>query len=324
MAVIAVGAILGQRGELAGAGSYLARVNPLWAIPTTLVEAVSTLAFARVQARLLRAGGVRPGAGWIVSITLAAASVSNSLPGGPAFASVYAYRQYRWRGADETLAAWTAAFSGILAVLSLAVLAAAGVAVAWRQGPALDVSAAVLGVLLGVLALAFLLHRHGALLAVAVQAVRLGQRVVHRPRGDAEAALRRLTERLVAIRPGKRDLLAAFGWGLGNWAFDCGCLAIAFAAVGVGVPWRALLLAYGVGQLAANLPITPGGLGVVEGSLTIALVAYGGATSSTVAAVLLYRIFSFWLPLLVGWLAFGGIALAERASTPPARSAGRA
>jgi len=37
--------------------------------------------------------------------------------------------------------------------------------------------------------------------------------------------------------------------------------------------WKGLLLAYGAGQLAADLPITPGGLGVVEGSLTIALVA---------------------------------------------------
>ena len=51
------------------------------------------------------------------------------------------------------------------------------------------------------------------------------------------------------------------------------------------------------GSCAANLPITPGGLGVVEGSLTIALVQFGGAEVSTVAAVLLYRILSFWAEL---------------------------
>ena len=49
-----------------------------------------------------------------------------------------------------------------------------------------------------------------------------------------------------------------------------------------------------LGQLAANLPVAPGGLGVVEGSLTIAIVAYGGAAPSTVVAVLLYRVLSFW------------------------------
>ncbi len=78
------------------------------------------------------------------------------------------------------------------------------------------------------------------------------------------------------------------------------------------MPWRGLLLAYGAGQLAANLPITPGGLGVVEGSLVIALVAFGGGQVSTVAAVLLYRIVSFWGYLPVGWLVWAGLTWHNR------------
>ena len=66
-------------------------------------------------------------------------------------------------------------------------------------------------------------------------------------------------------------------------------LRAALLAVGSSVPWKGLLLAYGAGQLAANLPITPGGLGAVEGSITIALVAFGGGRSVTVEAVLLYH-----------------------------------
>jgi uncharacterized protein (TIRG00374 family) len=86
-----------------------------------------------------------------------------------------------------------------------------------------------------------------------------------------------------------------------NWSLDCLCLVVAFVALAAPVPWRGLLLAYGAGQLAANLPITPGGLGAVEGSLTVALVFYGGGRVSTVAAVLLYRIISFWALLPLGW-----------------------
>jgi uncharacterized protein (TIRG00374 family) len=85
--------------------------------------------------------------------------------------------------------------------------------------------------------------------------------------------------------------------------------------VGSPVPWRGLLLAYGAGQLAANLPITPGGLGVVEGSLTIALVAYGGAQASTVAAVLLYRIVSFWASLPVGWVSWAVLVVRARSGS---------
>ena len=105
------------------------------------------------------------------------------------------------------------------------------------------------------------------------------------------------------------DVLA---WSVANWALDCACLVFAYLAVGAGVPWRGLLLAYGAGQLAANLPITPGGLGVVEGSLVIALVAFGGGQVSTVAAVLLYRIVSFWGFLPVGWVFWGGLTWHNR------------
>jgi hypothetical protein len=85
-----------------------------------------------------------------------------------------------------------------------------------------------------------------------------------------------------------------------------------FIAIDAPIPWKGLLLAYGAGQLAATLPITPGGLGVVEGSITVALVAFGGAESSTVDAVLLYRVISFWLILALGWLFIGQLALQVR------------
>jgi uncharacterized protein (TIRG00374 family) len=78
------------------------------------------------------------------------------------------------------------------------------------------------------------------------------------------------------------------------------------------VPWRGLLLAYGAGQLATALPITPGGLGVVEGSITVALVTFGGGQASTVAAVLIYRLISFWLLLPVGWGSWLALVIAGR------------
>src|ERR1700691_2197730 len=78
-----------------------------------------------------------------------------------------------------------------------------------------------------------------------------------------------------------------------------------FLPVNPAIPWKGLLLAYGAGQLAPTLPFTPGGLGVVEGSITIALVAFGGSQVSTVDAVLMYRVISFWLVVVVGW-GFGG------------------
>jgi hypothetical protein len=138
------------------------------------------------------------------------------------------------------------------------------------------------------------------------------QRLVHRPRGDAAELVDTVFRRLQAVHLTKSTLAAAVGWSLANWWLDLTALALSFAAVGSKVPWRGLLLAYGAGQLAANLPVTLGGLGVVEGSLTVALVFYGGDQEATVAAVLLYRIISFWMMLAIGWTA----ALVIRLRTP--------
>jgi uncharacterized protein (TIRG00374 family) len=74
-------------------------------------------------------------------------------------------------------------------------------------------------------------------------------------------------------------------------------------------PWTGLLLAYCAGQIAASMPVTPGGIGVVEGSITLALVAFGGAETITLAAVLLYRLIAYWGCIPAGglaWLALRG------------------
>jgi uncharacterized protein (TIRG00374 family) len=72
-----------------------------------------------------------------------------------------------------------------------------------------------------------------------------------------------------------------------------------------------IALAYAAGQLVAVLPVTPGGLGIVEGSLTFALVAYGGAREQTLAAVLLYRLVSYWGLLPAGALCYLGLRRAR-------------
>ena len=133
-----------------------------------------------------------------------------------------------------------------------------------------------------------------------------------RPRWDIEVYIERILHWTNSVRLGWRQVIEIVLWASANWIFDCLCFALMFPAVGATVPWKGLLLAYGAGQLAAALPITPGGLGAVEGSITIALVVFGGAQTSTVDAVLMYRIVSFWLVLAVGWALWGEMAVEVR------------
>jgi uncharacterized membrane protein YbhN (UPF0104 family) len=111
-------------------------------------------------------------------------------------------------------------------------------------------------------------------------------------------------EVLANVSLGRRGWGVSFGWMLLWWAGDMTCLAVAFIAVGGTLPWRALLIAYAVGQLATLLPITPGGLGVTEGSMAVTLAAYGGGMVTAVAAVLVYRLITYWAVLPVGGLCY--------------------
>lgn len=312
LAGLALWAVDGQRGELSGASHYLAHLRWQWIVLAAVVELGSFVAFALVQRRLLRAGGVDMSAGRLTAVTLASTAIANSMPGGPLVASVYSFRQYRRRGADGALAGWTLVAVFVCASVTLAVVAAAGLAIAGAEGAGLDLIGVTAGVLVLALLLGVLFVQRRVIVWVLTGTIQTSRRWLNWPGENVEAHIDRVVLRLTAVILTARALATVTGWGLANWVLDCGCLALSFVALGVGVPWKGLLLAYGAGQLAANLPITPGGLGVVEGSLTIALVAFGGSKVSTVAAVLLYRILSFWIELPVGWGTWATLAWVDR------------
>ncbi|HMC52225.1 MAG TPA: YbhN family protein [Acidimicrobiales bacterium] len=314
---LALYVVLGKRDELSGAGAALGHLRTSWLALACAAEVVSFLCFAALQRRLLHSGGLEVGFGALTAITFAGNAVANSLPGGPAWGSLYAYRQYRHRGADETLAAWTLVAVGVCSGVAMGVVATTGVAIAGEQSADLNLVGVAVGTLAIGAGLVVLVRRRRVVLALLTWAVRVSQRVARWPPGDAREVVEREWRRITAVSPARADWGLAIGWAALNWLWDAFCLATCFLAVSAGVPWRGLLLAYGAAQLAANLPITPGGLGVVEGSLTIALVAYGGAHGSTVAAVLLYRILNFWVPLPVGWATWGALMVRARSAAGP-------
>ena len=74
------------------------------------------------------------------------------------------------------------------------------------------------------------------------------------------------------------------------------------AALGHTLDPLTLFIAYAVANVLGLLPITPGGVGVVEGVLVPSLVAAGVPAHLALVAVLAWRLVSFWLPIPVGAL----------------------
>ena len=93
------------------------------------------------------------------------------------------------------------------------------------------------------------------------------------------------------------------GGSFGYWFFDNAVLWATFHAFGMSPPITVILMGYLIGQLGGLLPV-PGGIGGIDLGLIGVLVAYGTSAAGTAAAVFAYHVILFWLPLIVGGIAF--------------------
>jgi uncharacterized membrane protein YbhN (UPF0104 family) len=110
-------------------------------------------------------------------------------------------------------------------------------------------------------------------------------------------------EALKILRSGNRRVLAG---SFGYWAFDNAVLWATFQAFDLSPPLTVILMGYLIGQLGGLLPL-PGGVGGIDGGLIGTLIVYGAPAVGTAAAVLVYRVILFWLPLIAGGTAFASL-----------------
>jgi uncharacterized membrane protein YbhN (UPF0104 family) len=94
-------------------------------------------------------------------------------------------------------------------------------------------------------------------------------------------------------------------------ALEAFALFLVMQAFGLHLTPMQTAAAYGVGQLAGGLPGTPGGVGFAEAGLVGALAAFGFDAQISLAPILIYRIVSYWVPLIAGLVAGGSSFLKE-------------
>jgi uncharacterized protein (TIRG00374 family) len=108
---------------------------------------------------------------------------------------------------------------------------------------------------------------------------------------------------LAFIRQPKQGALALVG-GIGFWAANIGALWASFKAFDVHVAFGVVIQGYFVGMIANLIPGAPGGVGTVDAGMIGAFVLFGLPGAAVFAAVLVYRLFAFWLPVIPGFIAF--------------------
>jgi len=283
----------------------LTSLDPIWftlAVVLQVAHFACTIALQRIALRTKA---------WfsVATSQLAGNAISLVVPGGAAVGAATQFRMLAASGSDTaTAVGGLTAFSllGIGGLLALPIFVLPAILAGTPIESGLQ-HAALLGIAAFVLFAGF-----GALVLASDGPLRWAGRVVQATRNRLKRKAEPMTglsDRLVYERNRIRDVLGrrwkeAALLSSGRLAFDFGTLLATIRATGAKPNPSLVLLAYAVAGLLALIPITPGGLGIVEAGLSALLILAGISGGDAVVATLAYRIISYWLPILVGPFAY--------------------
>jgi uncharacterized protein (TIRG00374 family) len=295
-----------KRGALAMSLGRIAHSHWSWIPAAIALELVSMGTFALMQRQLLGAGGIRVGCRPMMATILAANALSVSVPvAGPELGAAFTFRRFKKLGADTSLASWALVVGGLVSWVGAILILGAGGAL---SGNVLVTGAALLAAVLVIaagIAVRSAMDRsrlHPLIERPAAWMIRRVARLLSHPVDHPHQAIQSWVMGLHTLRPSRSAWGKVGALGVANWLTDASVLAISVLAVGAPVPWRTLLLIYAVATVIGSLGITPGGIGLVEGTLCLGLVGTGLPAALALAAVLLYRLVSFWLVMAIGCL----------------------
>jgi len=299
--------LAGKRGEFTGAVHHLDHLNYAWEFGAVAAEASSIVGYGYLQKTVLRWGGAEIPLPALSLVSLANNAIAYTVPGEPAVSSAYRFRFFRRHGASGASAGWTILTILIAQAIGMSLLLLVGVLVALSGHTGVHARGYVfVGLFVVVIAGAFLIRRDLLLRFLGV-VVRTARRVTGHPRGDVLKRIESTLARMHEIPLSGAAALGLVAMATALWLTDFVILVCCFGAVHAPIPWSGVLLAFGVSQIVASLPVIPGGLGIVEGSLAVILVAYGAKKIPALAVVLVYRLLTFWVVIIVGWISIAVI-----------------
>lgn len=312
--------VLPQLAGTRDALSLIGDLNPLLLVLGAAAEVASLMCVAHLI-RTLLPPEARPTSWTVNRVVLAARAASRVVPGGAAAGGVLSYRLLRRVGVPTADAGFSIGTQSLesAAVLFLLLFVSMVVSIPLSGLNAAYVTVATIGaVLMFMIAALVVALTRGEERAVGV-ARRLASflRVLDPDR--VEALLRTLAAQLHDLAAEPRELARHIGWSAAYWLLDATALAVFLAAYGHWTRPDALLVAFGLANVAAVLPISPGGLGVMEVTLSAALVGFGVPSSIALLGVVSWRLVNYWLPIPVGAAAYLSLRIA-RPDRAPAES----
>lgn len=234
-------------------------------------------------------------------IQLSTKALGSIMPAGNAASSALGYRLLTLSGVHGPDAGFALATAGIgsAVVLNLILWFGLIISVPFRGVNALYGFAAIVGIILMLVASALifgLVEGQGR----AERAVRWLARHVRLDADRASEVIRHLGNRLEGLIADRQLLVRVVVWASANWLFDMAAVYVFLRAFGGNLAIDGLIVAFGLANVMAVVPVTPGGLGLVEGVYIPTIVGFGLDRSTATVGILTYRIAQFWLPIVIG------------------------
>ena len=272
------------------------------------LELASIASYSVLSRATLNPSG-RPRYLTILRIDVATQGVNNAVPGGGPTSTAVKYRMLTLAGTPAANAV-----TGTTVEIATSVLTLGGI-----FGIALAVSAAevhgnpeyiVAGVVAGGVAVLSLI---GVVLLSrrrerTLDFVRRASRWIPYLSPDVSVSfVGMVADQLAEYRSRRARFVVAVGLAAANWLLDVAALWVFLLAFGFSEDIRHLLVAYSLACLVGLVPITPGGLGIIEGVLVPTIVGFGTPQGIALLGVLTWRLAQYWLPMPLAVLAYASL-----------------
>jgi uncharacterized protein (TIRG00374 family) len=295
--------------ELVGASKnlyLLGQINAGWVAGGTVLEAVSLFCYAVLTKILLPHGSFKPTISRLFRIDLSAAAVAHVIPAGTLGTAALGFKMFTTEGISGGDATVMMAAKGIgsTVVLNVLLWLSLVISIPLAGFRPIYATVAIIGtVVLALVALLVVGITRGAGLASRVLRA-VGDKVPGLSGEKVEYAVLEAAHSFSLLARDRRIMAWALLWASLNWLLDAASLWCFVAAFGHLTNPIELFAAYGIANVAGALPITPGGLGLVDSIAPLLLVGFGVTRSVATLGVLGWRVVNFWLPIPTGALAY--------------------
>jgi len=234
-------------------------------------------------------------------IQLSTRALSSLVPGGSAAGSALGYRLLTLSNVAGPDAGFALATAGLASAIVLNFILWFGliVSIPIRGVNPVYGTAAIAGIILMGIAVAIIFGLIEGQ-ARSEKILRSVARRFHFDEDRAGEAVRHIGGRMQELSEDRALLKKLVLWAGLNWLVDAAALWVFLRAFGQSLPIDGLIVAFGLANVLAAIPLTPGGLGIVEGVYVPVLVGFGLPRATAVVGVVSYRIAQYWLPIVIG------------------------